>query len=325
MSADTILTSTDLTAFFPRLASGKVRDVYTLSPSTLLFIATDRISAYDVVLSTGIPGKGRLLTQMSAHWFAVLPSLVPGLRTHFVSMALPSALEENTELADVYRGRSMQVRRLKVFPIESIVRGYITGSAWAEYRRSGTVHGGRMREGLRESEMLEEPIWTPSTKAEAGSKDENISPEKGKGNALAGTEGLADSTTAAELIGQNYASQIRDLSLRIYSAARDYALERGIIIADTKFEFALDESTSPPSVVLVDEVLTPDSSRFWDKEKYEVGRPQESLDKQYLRDWLTKNKLKGVDGVEMPREVAERTARGYREAYERLTGELQQR
>ncbi|KAJ9636820.1 Bifunctional purine biosynthetic protein ade1 [Coniosporium tulheliwenetii] len=308
MSADTILTSTDLTAFFPRLASGKVRDVYTLSPSTLLFIATDRISAYDVVLSTGIPGKGRLLTQMSAHWFAVLPSLVPGLRTHFVSMALPSALEENTELADVYRGRSMQVRRLKVFPIESIVRGYITGSAWAEYRRSGTVHGGRMREGLRESEMLEEPIWTPSTKAEAGSKDENISPEK-----------------AAELIGQNYASQIRDLSLRIYSAARDYALERGIIIADTKFEFALDESTSPPSVVLVDEVLTPDSSRFWDKEKYEVGRPQESLDKQYLRDWLTKNKLKGVDGVEMPREVAERTARGYREAYERLTGELQQR
>ncbi|EON63626.1 phosphoribosylaminoimidazole-succinocarboxamide synthase [Coniosporium apollinis CBS 100218] len=307
MSADIVLTSTDLTPYFPLLASGKVRDVYTLSPTILLFVATDRISAYDVVLANGIPGKGRLLTQMSAHWFSVLPPLVPSLRTHFLSMSLPAVLEENKELVEAYRGRSMQVRKLKVFPIESIVRGYITGSAWAEYEKKGTVHGMRMREGLRESEMLETPIWTPSTKAQEG-HDENISPEK-----------------AAEIIGQDYADQIRDLSLRIYSAARDYALERGIIIADTKFEFALDESTSPHSVVLVDEVLTPDSSRFWDKEKYEVGRPQDSLDKQYLRDWLTENKLKGKESVEMPREVAERTARGYREAYERLTGEVQGR
>ena len=195
----------------------------------------------------------------------------------------------------------MQVRRLKILPIESIVRGYITGSAWSEYSKEGTVHGLSMPKGLRESEKLETPLWTPSTKAEAGAKDENISPEK-----------------AAEIVGKNYADQIASLSLQLYCAATSYAIERGIIIADTKFEFGLDETTSPPSVVLVDEVLTPDSSRFWDAEKYEIGRGQDSLDKQVLRDWLVREALKGKEGVEMPQEVVERTWKGYEEAAGRL-------
>jgi len=197
----------------------------------------------------------------------------------------------------------MQVRKLKVFPLESIVRGYITGSAWAEYKKGGTVHGLSMPEGLRESEKLEKPLWTPSTKAEVGEKDENISPKQ-----------------AAKIVGQEYADKIAALSLQIYTAARDYATERGIIIADTKFEFGLDESADPPEVVLIDEVLTPDSSRFWNAAKYEVGRSQDSLDKQVLRDWLIKNGLKGKDGVAMPPEVVQRTRDGFVEAYERLTG-----
>lgn len=195
----------------------------------------------------------------------------------------------------------MQVRRLKIFPIESIVRGYITGSAWREYVKKGTVHGMEMPKGLRESEKLEKALWTPSTKAEAGAKDENISPGKG-----------------AEIVGKNYADQIASLSLQLYNSAASYALERRILIADTKFEFGLDETTSPPSVVLVDEVLTPDSSRFWDAEKYEVGRGQDSLDKQVLRDWLVREGLKGREGVEMPEEVVLRTRKGYEEAAERL-------
>ena len=198
----------------------------------------------------------------------------------------------------------MQVRRLKIFPLESIVRGYITGSAWSEYSKKGTVHGLSMPKGLRESEKLEKPLWTPSTKAEAGAKDENISPEK-----------------AGEIVGNDYADRIASLSLQLYMAAASYALGRGIIIADTKFEFGLDDTTSPPSVVLVDEVLTPDSSRFWDAKRYEVGRGQDSLDKQVLRNWLVKEGLKGVEGVEMPEEVVERTRRGYEEATGRLMGE----
>jgi phosphoribosylaminoimidazole-succinocarboxamide synthase len=197
----------------------------------------------------------------------------------------------------------MQVRKLKVLPIESIVRGYITGSAWSEYAKTGTMHGTKIQEGLRECERLPIPVWTPSTKAELGDKDENISPEK-----------------AAEIIGKEYADKIAELSLQIYQTARDYAAERGIIIADTKFEFALDESTTPASIVLIDEVLTPDSSRFWDASKYEVGRSQGSLDKQYLRDWLTANGLKGKEDVAMPDDVVAQTRAGYVEAYERLTG-----
>ena len=195
----------------------------------------------------------------------------------------------------------MHVRRLKIFPLESIVRGYITGSGWAEYSRCGTVHGIPMPTGLQESQKLAQPLWTPSTKAEVGGKDENISPAQ-----------------ARELVGASYAQRIEELSLRIYAVARDYAAERGIIIADTKFEFGLDETND--EVVLVDEVLTPDSSRFWPADRYEVGRGQESFDKQYLRDWLTSEGLKGKEGVEMPEAVVMETARKYREAFEKLTG-----
>ncbi len=197
----------------------------------------------------------------------------------------------------------MQVRRLKIFPIEAIVRGYITGSAWKEYQRSGTVHTIPIVKGLKESEVFPQgPIYTPSTKAEAGQNDQNISPAE-----------------AAEIVGPKYAQKIEDLAIKLYTAARDYAFKRGIIIADTKFEFGLDEETD--EVVLVDEVLTPDSSRFWPAEQYAVGHEQQSYDKQYLRDWLTAEGLKGKQDVTMPEEVVAKTAEKYREAFEKLTGQ----
>ena len=196
----------------------------------------------------------------------------------------------------------MQVRRFKIFPIEAIVRGYITGSAWKEYQKTSTVHGLPIEAGLSECEAFPQgAIYTPSTKAEAGANDENIHPSE-----------------AAKIVGEKYAKRIEELSLKLYKAARDYALERGIIIADTKFEFGLDEETD--EVVLVDEVLTPDSSRFWPKDKYEIGRDQESYDKQYLRNWLTKEGLKGKDGVAMPDDIVENTSKKYAEAFELLTG-----
>lgn len=203
------------------------------------------------------------------------------------------------------RRRSMQVRRLEVFPIESIVRGYITGSGWAEYKKSGTVNGIPMTKGFIEGQKLEKPLWTPSTKAELGGKDENISPEK-----------------AAEIVGKHYADEIERLSLEIYSVAAKRAEEVGIVLADTKFEFGLDRKNGN-KVVLIDEVLTPDSSRFWPKETWEqnLGKAQPSFDKQFLRDWLTGNGLKGKEGVKVPEEVVEETAAKYKEAYEKLTGE----
>ncbi len=196
----------------------------------------------------------------------------------------------------------MQVRKLKIFPIEAIVRGYITGSAWKEYQKSSTVHGIPIAKGLLEAQAFPQgAIYTPSTKAEVGKNDENIHPSK-----------------AAELVGEKYAARIEELALALYTKARDYAYDRGIIIADTKFEFGLDEEMD--EVVLVDEVLTPDSSRFWPREKYEVGRDQESFDKQYLRNYLTKEGLKGKSGVEMPEEVVKKTKAKYVEAFEKLTG-----
>jgi phosphoribosylaminoimidazole-succinocarboxamide synthase len=197
----------------------------------------------------------------------------------------------------------MQVRRLKIFPIEAIVRGYVTGSAWKEYQRNGTVHQMPIVAGLKESEAFPQgAIYTPSTKAEAGQNDENIS--------------IAE---AAEIVGPKYAQMIEDLAIKVYTTARDYAAERGIIIADSKFEFGLDEETD--EVILVDEVLTPDSSRFWPADTYEVGREQMSYDKQYLRDWLTSEGLKGKQSVKMPEEVVNKTAEKYREAFEKLTGQ----
>lgn len=263
-------------------------------------------SAYHLTALQGVPNKGSLLTLLSNHWFSLLPTLVPGLRTHFITMDLPSQIPSSQHA--VLHNRTMQVRKLKIFPLEAIVRGYITGSAWKEYQRSSTVHGIPIAAGLKEAEGFPQgAIYTPSTKAEAGANDENIHPDK-----------------AIEILdaqfgnGAKYAKKIEDLALKLYTAARDYASERGIIIADTKFEFGLDEETD--EIVLVDEVLTPDSSRFWPKDKYEVGRDQESFDKQFLRNWLTREGLKGQEGVSMPEDVVDETRSKYVEAFEKLTG-----
>ncbi|EUC29185.1 hypothetical protein COCCADRAFT_29690 [Bipolaris zeicola 26-R-13] len=293
------VTNIDIQGKLPKVASGKVRDLYAIDDDTLLFVASDRISAYDVIMENGIPGKGALLTAMSIYWFNYLPTKVPGLKTHFITNDLPSSIASQTDLKD----RSMQVRRLQILPIESIVRGYITGSGWSEYAKSGTVNGIKMPEGLIEGQKLPQPLWTPSTKAEVGGKDENISPEK-----------------AREMIGnEKIASKVEELSLAIYTAAASRAEEVGIVLADTKFEFGIDEKGE---VVLVDEVLTPDSSRFWPKDTWEqnLGKAQPSFDKQFLRDWLTSNGLKGKEGVEVPADIVEKTAAKYREAYEKLTG-----
>ncbi|THZ11646.1 phosphoribosylaminoimidazole-succinocarboxamidesynthase [Aureobasidium pullulans] len=287
-----------------KIASGKVREIYEVDAKTLLFVATDRISAYDVIMKNGVPQKGALLTLMTAHWFNLFKEKIPDLKTHLLSASVPDSVASSlpADVSAQLRLRTMHVRRLKVLPLESIVRGYITGSAWSEYKKTGTVHGIAMPKGLQESQKLEKPLWTPSTKAEVGDKDENISPE-----------------AATKIVGEKYAKKIEELSLKVYQIARDYAAERGIIIADTKFEFGLDVDTD--EVILVDEVLTPDSSRFWPADKYELGKSQDSFDKQYLRDWLTKEGLKGKDGVEMTEAVVKETAKKYREAFEMLTGQ----
>jgi phosphoribosylaminoimidazole-succinocarboxamide synthase len=229
-----------------------------------------------------------------------LPTVVPGLKTHFLSVSdLDNRIPK--EALQTVKLRSMRVRRLQVFPIEAIVRGYITGSAWSSYQKTGEVNGKKMPEGLQESQEFPEPIYTPSTKAAQGEHDENISTER-----------------AAQIVGQKYASRIEQLSLQIYKAAKEYAKGRGIIIADTKFEFGLDEETD--EVVLIDEVLTPDSSRFWPAATYQIGRSQDSFDKQFLRDWLTQNGLKGEQGVSMPEDVIQGTQAKYTEAFEMLTG-----
>ncbi len=256
--------------------------------------------SHQLIQKQGIPSKGILLNLLSAHWFHVLSTLIPNLRTHFLTLALPPQVPSLQRL--LLENRSMQVRRLKIFPIEAIVRGYITGSAWREYTKSQTVHGIPMPAGLQNSQAFPQgAIYTPSTKAEAGHNDENISVAR-----------------AAEIVGPKYAKRIEDLALSLYTAARDYAYERGIIIADTKFEFGLDEETD--EIVLVDEVLTPDSSRFWPKDTYEIGHEQSSYDKEYLRQWLVKEALKGKEGVRMPEEVVKETASKYKEAFELLTG-----
>ncbi|PPJ55983.1 hypothetical protein CBER1_03581 [Cercospora berteroae] len=301
MSTTEVVTTIDEKSVgLKKIASGKVREIFEVDEQTLLFVATDRISAYDVILTNGVPNKGALLTQLSGHWFSLISKHFPELKTHLKSTQLPASVP--SDLAPQLEKRSMQVERVPVIPLESIVRGYITGSAWSEYKKSGTVHGMRAPAGLKESQKLEKPLWTPSTKAEQGEHDENISKQK-----------------AIEIVGEEVAKKVEEASLKIYEMARDYAEERGIIIADTKFEFGLDPETK--EIVLIDEVLTPDSSRFWPKDKYEVGKGQSSYDKQYLRDWLTNSGLKGKDGVSMTEEVAKETASKYREAYEKITGE----
>lgn len=283
----------------PLVASGKVRDLYEVDSETLLFVASDRISAFDVIMANTVPGKGKILTLMTAHWFEFLKSQMPDLKTHFVSLDLPSTVP--AAVRSQYKGRSMVVRKLKVFPIEAIVRGYITGSAWSSYKKTGRVNGVKIDAALQESQQFPVPLYTPSTKAELGQHDENISIEQ-----------------AAEIVGSKYAKRIEALAIGIYTTARDYAAQKGIIIADTKFEFGLDEQTD--EVVLIDEVLTPDSSRFWDAKSYKVGQGQASFDKQYLRDWLKANDLKDKQDVAMTEEVVRETKKKYEEAFRLITG-----
>lgn len=287
----------------PKVASGKVRDLYDLSPDTMLFVSSDRTSAYDVIMDNGVPGRGTILTLISAFWFRLLTTKIPTLQTHFLTLHPPAgAILTPDELA-LIRGRSMQVRKLKIFPVEAIVRGYLAGSAWAEYAVQGTVHGLPMPAGLKQCARLPQgAIYTPSTKAEYGAHDENISPAK-----------------AAEIIGNPaHAARIEELALAVFEAGAAHARERGILIADTKFEFGLDEETG--EVVLVDECLTPDSSRMWPADKYEEGRDQESFDKQIIRNWLTKEGLKGKQGVSLPEEVRQATLGRYKDVFQRLTG-----
>lgn len=278
-----------------RFASGKVRDVYDLG-DRLLIVATDRISAFDCILPNGIPGKGRVLTQMSIFWFEMMQDLVT---THFITANVDEYPQELRQFRDQLTGRSMLVRRANMFPIECVARGYLSGSGWKEYRKQGTVCGIPLPGGLRDSDRLPEPIFTPATKAQTG-HDENISFER-----------------AAGIIGQKAAVRLRDLTLAIYQKAADYAETRGIILADTKFEFGMigDE------LVLGDEVLTPDSSRFWPRDRYAPGGPQMSYDKQFVRDYLeTLDWNKQPPAPPLPDEVIRKTSEKYREAYETLTG-----
>jgi phosphoribosylaminoimidazole-succinocarboxamide synthase len=292
---DPVLLQTD----FPDLqlhASGKVRDIYQLDDERLLFVATDRISAFDYVLATGIPQKGRVLTQLSLFWFDFLSDVVAN---HVITADVERYPRELQKYADQLRGRSMLVRRAQMFPVECVVRGYISGSAWKEYKATGKVCGIDLPSGLRESEAFPEPIFTPSTKAVSG-HDENISFAK-----------------MCELVGSETASHLRDLSLRVYKKAADYARQRGIIIADTKFEFG----STAQGITLADEVLTPDSSRFWPADKYELGRSQESYDKQYVRDYLEEiHWNKQPPAPALPPEVALRTSEKYLDAYLQITG-----
>ena len=245
------------------LARGKVRDVYEVDAQHLLFVASDRISAFDVVMRTGVPGKGRILTQISLHWFDLLKPLGAN---HLVTADLGAMPESVRRHRAVLDGRSMLVRKLKILPVEAIVRGYLAGSGWKEYQTSQTVGGMALPAGLKESSKLPQPLYTPSTKAEQGAHDENIHPDQ-----------------AVRILGAGPARAVAERAVALYQKANDYAAGRGIIIADTKFEFGTD---GDGRVVLADEVLTPDSSRFWPAKGYAPGRSQPSYDKQYLRDWL---------------------------------------
>lgn len=292
---DAVLLRTD----FPDLklhASGKVRDVYRVNDTQLLFVATDRISAFDYILATGIPHKGHVLTQISLFWFDFLSDLVPN---HLITADVDRYPQRLQKYSDQLRGRSMLVQRAEMFPVECVVRGYISGSAWKEYKATGEVCGIKLPAGLRESDALPTPIFTPATKAVTG-HDENISFEQ-----------------MCKIVGTETASHLRDLTLRVYSKAAGYARQRGIIIADTKFEFG----RTAHGITLADEVLTPDSSRFWPAEKYAPGGPQESYDKQYVRDYLEEIRWsKQPPAPALPAEVARRTSEKYLEAYTLLTG-----
>ena len=276
-------------------ARGKVRDIYDLGDA-LLFIATDRLSAFDVVLPTPIPDKGKVLTQMSRFWFDFFGDVVPN---HVISLSVDDYPEQVQQFRDQLEGRSMMVKRASVFPIECVVRGYLTGSGWKDYKKSGKVCGITLPTDMTESEQLSEPIFTPATKAATG-HDENISEAQ-----------------AADIIGVDTVKELRDLSMDIYNRAAAFAAEKGIIICDTKFEFGVIDGR----ISIVDEMLTPDSSRFWPASEYEPGKPQPSFDKQFVRNYLEKIKWgKQPPAPELPPEVVAGTSAKYAEAFRRLTG-----
>jgi len=282
----------------PLLNRGKVRDIYDIDDKHLLIVTTDRLSAFDVILPTPIPGKGRILTEISNFWFHQLSDIVPN---QLSNLSLEDVLPDATERAQV-EGQAIVVKKLNALPIEAIVRGYIIGSGWKDYQNTGAICGISLPAGLQMADKLEEAIYTPSSKADVGEHDENI-----------------DFDATVNLIGQDMAEQVRDVSLKLYSTARDFAAKRGIIIADTKFEFGLDDEGS---LVLIDEALTPDSSRFWPMETYAPGKSPESYDKQYIRDWLENQDWnKKAPAPDVPEDVVAKTTEKYLEAYEKLTGE----
>ena len=285
----------------PLIARGKVRENYAVGEDRILMVASDRISAFDVIMGEPIPGKGALLTKMALFWFEKLGDIVPN---HLTGDDPLSAVSTEADRAQV-RERSMLVKRLKPLPIEAVVRGYLAGSGWAEYKSKGEVCGVKLPTGLNNASKLPEPIFTPATKAEMGDHDENISFER-----------------CVEIIGADLAERVRAISIALYQRAADYAATKGIIIADTKFEFGLD---ADGTLTLMDEVLTPDSSRYWPAESYAVGSNPPSYDKQFLRDWLEQAQVDGkpwgkvAPAPTLPAEVIENTAAKYREALERLT------
>jgi phosphoribosylaminoimidazole-succinocarboxamide synthase len=299
----TALHTSSLTSL-PLLARGKVRDNYAVGTDRILMVASDRISAFDVIMGEPIPGKGELLTQMAMFWFGKLAHVCP----NHLTGELPDSVVASAEVQQV-AGRSMLVKRLKPIPVEAVVRGYLAGSGWQEYQQTQSVCGVPLPPGLTNASRLPQPIYTPAAKAEAGEHDENITFER-----------------TVEIAGADIAARIRDLSIALYQDAAKIALAKGLIIADTKFEFGLDEQGQ---VVLMDEVLTPDSSRYWPVEGYEAalreGRNPPSFDKQFLRDWLETVRIHGKPwdktppAPRLPQEIVEKTAAKYREALERLT------
>jgi phosphoribosylaminoimidazole-succinocarboxamide synthase len=281
----------------PFLHRGKVRDIYAVGDDKLLVVQTDRLSAFDVILPDPIPGKGEVLTTMSNFWLNKLQHLIPN---HLTGIAQESVVKSDAERAQV-RGRAFVAKKLKPLPIEAIVRGYLAGSGWKDYQKTGAVCGIALPDGLREAEKLPEPLFTPSTKAAVGDHDENIS-----------------FAQAVELLGEARANEVRDATLALYSEAANYAATKGIIIADTKFEFGVDEAGK---LYLIDEALTPDSSRFWPADQYHVGSNPPSFDKQFVRDWLEASGWnKRYPAPSIPQDVLQKTADKYREALVKLMG-----
>ena len=285
-------------ASLPLLGRGKVRDIYAVDEQRLLIVTTDRLSAFDVILPDPIPGKGEVLTAVANFWFDKLAHVVPN---HLTGVDPESVVQGEAERAQV-RGRAIVVRRLKPLPVEAVARGYLIGSGWKDYQASGAVCGIALPPGLKLAEKLPQPLFTPSTKAEMGSHDENI-----------------DFGRVEQLLGASLAATVRDLTLRLYTEAAEFALGRGIIIADTKFEFGQDDAGK---LYLIDEALTPDSSRFWPADQYQVGSSPPSFDKQYLRDYLeTLDWNKRAPGPKLPAEIISKTSAKYHEALSRLTGQ----